>query len=159
MQSFAVQPLMMSQLHTAYPLIRAIIPTLELAAWSRYARKIANPRSSERRGIMVAVRAARPYPAGLFAYRKDLDPRHGTVLTADHFVALDLLDRQPVAAALIPAMEAIGRRLGCDTVRVLGCDIVRAIVHHGAADVASSLLSAGHRLDGRVLHKAIGSAR
>jgi hypothetical protein len=151
MQSFTVQPLMMSQLHTAYPLIRAIIPTLELAAWSRYARRTANPRSSERRGIMVAVRAARPYPSGLFAYRKDLDPRHGTVLTADHFVALDLLDRQPVAAALITAMEAIGRRLGCD--------IVRAIVHHDAADVASSLLSAGHRLDGRVLHKAIGSAR
>ena len=96
---------------------------------------------------MVALIDSRPYPSGLVAYKRDEDLRYGHVLTADHFIAFDLLDRQPVASALITAMESMGRRLGCDT--------VRWHLHHEAASVASNLLSAGHRLGGTVLYKPV----
>jgi hypothetical protein len=149
MQSLTVQPLVLSQLRAAYPLIREVVPTVDLEAWSRFARRFANPRFANRSGIMVAMIESRPYPSGLVAYKKDEDLRYGHVLTADHFIAFDLLDRQPVASALITAMETMGRQLGCDT--------IRWNLHHEAAGIAPNLLSAGHRLVGTVLYKPVGT--
>lgn len=148
MQSLTIQPLSLSQSRAAYPLIREVVPTLDFKAWSRFVRRTANPRVANRSGIMVALIDSRPYPLGLVAYKKDEDLRYGQVLTAEHFVAFDLLDRQPIASALITAMEEMGRQLGCDT--------IRWNLDHEAAGVVPTLLSVGHRLGGTVLYKPVG---
>ncbi|MDR3464292.1 MAG: hypothetical protein P4L76_18465 [Beijerinckiaceae bacterium] len=149
MQSLTVQPLIVSQSRAAYPLIREVVPTVDFKTWSRFVRRTANPRFANRSGIMVALIESRPYPSGLVAYKRDEDLRYGNVLTADHFIAFDLLDRQPIASALIAAMESMGRDLGCDT--------IRWNLHHKAAGVASHLLSVGHQLGGTVLYKPVGN--
>ncbi|MGD0632798.1 MAG: hypothetical protein ABSA13_00775 [Beijerinckiaceae bacterium] len=149
MQSLTVQPLILSQLRAAYPLIREVVPSVDLKTWSRFVRRTANPRFAKRSGIIVAMIESRPYPSGLVAYKKDEDLRYGHVLTADHFIAFDLLDRQPVAAALIQAMESMGRQLRCDT--------IRWNLHHEAAGVTPNLLSAGLQLAGTVLYKPVGT--
>jgi hypothetical protein len=150
MQSVTVEPLVLSQLRAAYPLIREAVPAVDLAAWSRFARRIASPRLAHRSGILVATIQSRRYPSGLVTYKKDEDLRYGHVLTAGHFSAFDLLDRQPVAAALIVAMESTGRQLGCGMI----CWNLRP----EAANLVPSLLSTGHHLAGTVLYKTVGAA-
>jgi len=147
MQSYTVQPLVQSQFHAAYPLMREAVPTLDLSAWSRFARRFADPRRASRSGIMVAQRRSRPYPSGLFCYHKEVDLQYGLLLTVDHFVALDIIDHQSVANALIAALEPLGRRLQCDA--------IRSLMHVGSQDVAPNLFAAGFRQDGAVLCKRL----
>jgi len=145
MKTFTVQPLAQSQIHAAYPLIREAVPTLDLAAWSRFARLNADRRRAAHIGIMVAQRRSRPYPSGLFVYRKDADLQYGLVLTADHFVAIDIIDHRPVVSALTESLEALARRLACNA--------IRSIVRVGSTDVTPGLIGAGYRLEGAILCK------
>lgn len=128
-----------------YPLIRQLVPTLDLAGWMRFARPLVNARRAGVGGIVVARRPPRPFPSGLFCYRLQRDLAHGKVLLAEHFVALDLLDPEAVLAALLAELDALGRRLGCD--------VVRAVVHRSAPDVAGGLAAAGHQPEAALLWK------
>ena len=47
-------------------------------------------------------------------YRVIHDLRHGRVLFADHVIALDMVDRNPVAKAVLAALETLSASLGCD---------------------------------------------
>ncbi len=51
---------------TVYPLLREAIPGLLLPAWLRFARRISALRRAGQSGIIVARRAPRPMPCGLF---------------------------------------------------------------------------------------------
>jgi hypothetical protein len=145
---------------TVFPLLREAIPGLDLQAWLRFARRISPaPRGGVRRpgpqragqsGIMIARRAPRPMPCGLFIWRRDEDLAHGAVLVAEHLVAVDLLDPEPVRAALVQELDALAQRLGCGGIRTM---VIRA-----DAPIAARLLAAGHASDGTAMFKALEPA-
>jgi hypothetical protein len=99
------------QIALAYPLARCLIPTLEPAEWERLAKPLVGTGDAEDRGILAARNAA-GYLCGLCFYAVDRGAA-GARLLADHFVAFDVTDRAPVAAALLEAVDAVAARLGC----------------------------------------------
>lgn len=133
-----------------YPLLREAVPGLTLPAWLRFARRVAGPRRAGQSGIMVVRRGPRPMPCGLFIWRRDEDLEHGAVLVAEHLVAIDLLDPEPVMAALVVELEALAQRLGCGGVRTM--------VIHPDAPITASLLAAGHTKEGAALWKRVDGA-
>ena len=146
-QNFVVEPLAKDQIAAAYPLIREAVPSLDLPHWTRLARRLTEPRRAAQSGILVVRRRHRRHACGLFYYRKEQDLQYGTVLVANHFVALDLLDQRPVAMALVAALERLAQDLGCRA--------IRSVLHAGAADMASELYQAGHTLEGATLCKPL----
>lgn len=135
---------------TVFPLLREAIPGLDLQAWLRFARRVIAPRRAGQSGIVVARRAPRPMPCGLFIWRRDEDLAHGAVLVAEHLVAVDLLDPEPVRAALVQELEVLGQRLGCGGIRTM--------VIKPNAPIAARLLAAGHATDGAAMFKALEAA-
>ncbi len=147
MPDITVEMLAPDQIRSVFPLIRQVVPTLDLAAWLRFARPLVNPRRAEAGGIVVARRPQRPFPSGLFCYRRESHLEHGKVLLAEHFVALDLLDPEAVLAALLAELDSLGRRFGCD--------VVRSVVHGSNPEVAGGLTAAGHLPEAALLLKAV----
>ncbi len=145
MPGISVTPLSANQIDPVYPLVREVAPGLDPAQWRRYARQAISNARAGRGGIMVARRKGRPFPCGLFCYRKEQDLSHGAVLAASHFVALDILDPGPVLAALVAELEALAPRLGCTA--------VRTSVGDATPEVALALTSAGHRPESQTLAK------
>jgi hypothetical protein len=147
MPDIAVEMLAPDQIRSVFPLIRQVVPTLDLAAWLRFARPLVNPRRAELGGNVVARRLPRRFPSRLFCYRRESDLAHGKVLLAEHFVALDLLDPDAVLAALLAELDALGRRLGCD--------VVRSAVHGSAPEVTGRLTAASHQPEAALLFKPV----
>lgn len=113
-----VERLREDELRVAYPLIRCAYPSVDLPTWVRFARRLTQPGSTVRSGILAARYAGQRFPCGLFCYRRERDLCRGLVLTAEHLVAVDLLDPRPVLAALLRELDTLGARLGCDAVRI-----------------------------------------
>jgi hypothetical protein len=128
------------QIRSVYPLIREAVATIDLSTWLRFARQLTGSRRAGQCGIVTVRREGRIYPCGLFCYRVEDDLKLGKVLTADHFVAVDLLDPGAVLAALVEELDVLAKRLGCQA--------VRSLVHGGAPTVAGGLFAAGHRPEG-----------
>ncbi|HME24437.1 MAG TPA: hypothetical protein VKI44_24410 [Acetobacteraceae bacterium] len=143
MADFIIEVLSREQNRSVYPLVREAFPTLDLAAWLRFARQLTAPRRGAQCGIVAARREGRAFPSGLFCYRVEDDLTLGKVLVADHFVAVDLLDPASVLAALVEELDSLAKRLGCRA--------VRSLVHGGAPEVEGGLYAAGHRLEGASL--------
>ena len=135
------------QIRAVYPLIREAVPTLDLAAWLRFARQLTGARRAEQCGIVTARREGRAFPCGLFCYRVEEDLRRGRTLVADHFVAVDLLDPGAVVAALVEELDAVAARLRCQA--------VRSVVHGGVPGVADELRAAGHQPEAELLLKEL----
>ena len=135
------------QAGTVFPLLREAIPGLQLPAWMRFARRVTAPRRAGQSGIMVVRRAPRPMPCGLFLWRRDEDLAHGAVLVAEHLVAIDLLDPEPVMATLVAELERLAQRLGCGGIRTM---VIRP-----DAPIATSLLAAGHASEGAAMWKPV----
>jgi len=150
MSGFTIGPLSPDQIHTVYPLIREAVPSLDLAGWVRFARQLIRPRRDAHGGILTIRRDGRDFPCGLFCYRVEEDLKLGRVLTADHFVAVDLLDPAAVLAALVAELDALAQRLGCRA--------VRGVVHVGSSDLAGGLAAAGHRPEASLLLKRVLAA-
>ena len=140
MADFIIELLSRDQIRSVYPLIREAVATIDLTTWLRFARQLTGPR--RRRAVRHRDGAARgrAFPCGLFCYRVEDDLKLGKVLTADHFVAVDLLDPGAVLAALVEELDVLAKRLGCQA--------VRSLVHGGAPTVAGGLYAAGHRPEG-----------
>jgi len=112
-RSVIVRPLDRKEIATAFPLVRLLAPALDLAGWQRFAGAILDGAPTEERGILAGVGEG-GYLCGLLVFRVVHDLRHGRVLTADHVLALDIVARKPVAAALLAALEELSEALGCD---------------------------------------------
>jgi hypothetical protein len=147
MSGFTYRNLSPDQVHTVYPLVREVIPLLDLKTWTRIARRIANPKRAEHAGIRVVLRSPRPLPCGLFLYRREDDLAHGPILVAEHMVAIDVLDPQPVMSALVRDLEALAEQLGCSAIRTM--------VLGQSSLAASGLYAAGHRPEGATLWKPV----
>jgi hypothetical protein len=147
MSGFTCKNLTPDQVHIVYPLVREVVPTLDLKSWTRISRRIANPRRAGQGGIRVVLRSPRPLPCGLFLYRREYDLAHGPILVAEHMVAVDVLDPQSVMTALVGELEALAERLGCSAIRTM--------VLGQTSLAASGLYAAGHRPEGATLWKPV----
>jgi hypothetical protein len=119
----------------AYPLVRAIEPLVDLASWIAYVRRA----QSERHGVMIATRHGCPFPSGLFCFRCSRELSPGNVITADYFVALDILDPAPLTDAMITALEKLASELHCDA--------IRSVVRGPGGALRETLLRRGHAED------------
>lgn len=151
MSPFIVRALPPDQLPAVYPLIRESTPSLEPAAWLRFARQLVNAKRAGQGGIVAVWRQGRNFPCGLFCYRVDNDLVRDKVLVAEHFVAVDLLDPQAVLNALVEELDALALRLGCRA--------VRSVVHGGNDHVHSGLSAAGHEPEASLLLKPVRAHR
>ncbi len=116
MIQLTTQPLSAARVIQAFPLIQTALPGVTLAAWRDFAAAQMHggiTRAGDQEGGILAVTDRRGYIAGLGSYRLVPDLVHGRLLDAGHFLAFDLLDRQPVAEALAAAVEALARERGC----------------------------------------------
>ncbi len=147
MTGFTVGPMDTKDARAVFPLIREAIPTLDLSGWLRFVRQVTASRLAAQAGIVIARRVGRPFPCGLFCYRVEQDLERGKVLTADHFVAVDLLDPAAVLDALVHELETLGARLGCSA--------VRGIVHGRQAALAGELSAAGHALEASLFGRSL----
>jgi hypothetical protein len=136
MAAFSIGVLSRDEIMMVYPLVREVVPTLNLASWLRFARQLTGSR-------VASSVASSPPPSGLFCYRVEDDLTLGRVIVADHFVAVDLLDPGAVLAALVEQLDELADRLGCTA--------VRSLVHGGTPDTAESLDAAGHRREDAML--------
>ncbi len=146
MSEITVSPLTAAEIDLVYPLVQSLHPAPSRIAWRRHARRCLAAAAHGRGGIMVARRAGREHPSGLCCYRKEEDFQRGPVLTASHFVALDILDPAPVLAALADGLAALAARLGCVEARALV-----------AGEAAGALAGSGLRHAGEVLGMPVGS--
>lgn len=113
-----VKPLTPDRIDTTFPIAQAAVPGLCLEKWRQFATNAtALDGATPAAGIMV-VENERGYVQGFCTCRLQRDIRHGTVFAVDDLVALDLIDSGPVAAALVDALEARARELGCGAVRL-----------------------------------------
>lgn len=150
MTGFTCQNIVPEQVYTVFPLVREVVPTLDLKGWNRIARKLANARRVEHEGIRVVLRLPRQLPCGLFLYRREIDLVHGPILVAEHMIAVDVLDPESVMQALVADLEQLAERLGCSAIRTM--------VFGQASLAASGLYAAGHRPEGATLWKPIEDA-
>jgi hypothetical protein len=150
MPAFTVRALAPDEILSVYPLIREVTPGVGLSAWIEFARRLTGRRRSSA-GIMAAWRDSRPFPCGMFCYRVDKTLGQGKVLTAEYFVAVDLLDPKGVLEALVAELDTLGHRLACSA--------VRSVVHGGEPEVAGGLAAAGHAPEASLLLKALAGGR
>jgi len=150
MSGFTCHILTQDQALLVYPLVREAMPSLGLKAWLSFAKQLTNPRRSAQEGIMVVQRQPRPLPCGLFLYHREQDLVHGPILVAEHFVAVDVLDPEPVLRALLNALDSLAARLECTAIRTM--------VLGQSSFVESGLHAAGHRPQGTTLWKPLEHA-
>jgi hypothetical protein len=147
MAAFEVGRLADHEARAVFPLIRETMPRVGLRAWLSFVKRTSPPRADAPTGIMAVRRVGRPFPCGLFCYRVEPDLRHGRVLIAEHFVAIDLLDPAAVLEVLVRELEALGVRLGCAA--------VRGVVHGQQASLAGGLAAAGHALEASLFGRTL----
>jgi hypothetical protein len=115
MPSFiTISRLVPGQIAQAFPLAQTLMPTLQPTEWERLARPLVGAPEAVDRGILAARNAA-GYLCGLCFYAVEHDGT-GRRLLADHFIAFDVTDRAPVAAALLEAVDAVAAGLGCTAI-------------------------------------------
>ena len=150
------------QFRTVYPLMREAIPTLSLAHWMRYARRLADTAvsattetmtmSSVKTGILVARRAGAAHPSGAVCYQLASHLEYGSVMRAEHFVALDALFPDIILAALLAALDGIAACLKCSAIQ----SIVNSRPRHVADEaLLVELRIAGYRAEGVMLLKVV----
>jgi len=147
MVAVIVRPMPPNEAPLAFPLMREIAPSLTLAAWLRQSKRLTSARVRSHFGVMTAIRLGRPFPIGLLCYRRHTDVVRGQVLTAEYVVSMELLDQRPVVMAMVAALEARARELGCTG--------TFAIIPKVSGDVSLALQDGGHKPQGAILWKTL----
>ncbi|MEE8559655.1 MAG: hypothetical protein V3S88_02975 [Alphaproteobacteria bacterium] len=115
MREFTTQPLTRDRIAQAFPLVQAALPGVSMEDWRAFADAFVSAYPQSASGILTVV-SEQGYIAGLCTYRIERDLVHGRALTADHFMALDLFERNAVARALADRIEALARERHCAAV-------------------------------------------
>lgn len=152
MEGFEAVPLDAKTAAQAFPLIQALHPDIDRAAWRRFTGRITGGMAKRATrgggaGGGVALRGENGYLCGLFVYQVVEDLRHGRTLAVDHLVALDLIGAAKAEVALLAAAEAQAALLGCDSLQV------RTPQRRGAW--ASRMAAAGFAPEAAVLCKKL----
>jgi hypothetical protein len=148
MTEFVVETLPPEQIRTVYPLMREVVPELQLGEWLRFARQLTRARRRDPSGIVATRRPAQPWPSGVFCYQRKQELGVGPVLVVGHLVALDLFRPAAALAALMTQLDAIAKELGCVA--------IYTTVHRGSVPTTDDLFAAGYRPEGAVLMKPVG---
>jgi hypothetical protein len=146
-----VERLSQAQIRSVYPLMREVAPALSLARWLKYARPVATPQAQRRSGVLVAHRRGVAHPIGAVCYRRDRDMLFGSTLTAEHFIAVELLSPEPVLKALLTELDRVAAELHCAA--------IRSIVHGGRPGLLDDLRLSGHVVEGVTLTKKLPVAQ
>lgn len=150
---FTVKPLPASRIDTVFPLVQAAMPGLTLAHWRQFAANAATPTGSATSPGILVVENERGYIQGFCTFRVQHDLRHGTIIAVDDLVALDLVNGEAVAAALVQALEERARRLGCGAVQLHVDEEPQA--RHAAPTLCEYLKRQGHVVEAIRLVKAV----
>ena len=142
-----VERLSQAQIHSVYPLMREVAPALSLARWLKYARPVATSQAQRRSGVLVAHRCGVAPPVGAVCYRRDRDMLFGSTLTAEHFIAVELLSPEPVLRALLTELDHVAAELHCAA--------IRSIVHGARPGLLDDLRLSGHVAEGVTLTKKL----
>jgi hypothetical protein len=142
-----VERLARPQFRTVYPLMREAAPALSLPRWLQYAGSLSRGTAMARKGVLVARRRAALHPCGAVCYRSERHMTSGSMLTAEHFIAVDLLYPEAIIAALLTELDGVAASLGCTS--------IRSIMHGGRAGLLEDLQAAGHSSDGITLLKPV----
>lgn len=146
-RSFAAAPFTTEDIGLAYPLIRAAVPDVDLAAWRGFARGIVDlPPPGPAGG--VCLRSEAGYLCGVLTYRIDRDLRHGTALTIDVFAALDVTGEEAAFRALLQTAEEKAHELRCAAVRIH--------LERPAGILANRLSGAGYACQATIFCKSVG---
>lgn len=138
--AFALGP---QDIAVVFPLVHAVAADIDLPRWRRFAERMLAPP-----GGALGLRGAAGYVCGLLLYRVEHDLRHGMVLAVDLFTALDLVNEERAAHALMHAAEAKARELGCAATHIRTAAAQPAL--------AALLAAAGHAPEAAVFCKALG---
>ncbi len=115
MRQLRIRPLTAERIAQAFPLVQMSLPQVTLDAWCDFAAALVAQGASAATGIILVV-GERDTIAGLCSYRVDHDLVHGRLLSAEHFLAFDLLDRRAVARALAEGLEGLARQHQCTAI-------------------------------------------
>ena len=142
-----IEPLSRDVIASVFPLMQAVNPSLSSANWRQFARQAGAHPVRAQRGILIARRPTQRFPVGAVCYRRHHDVGQGAILTAEHYVALDLLYPDRVIEALIAGLEPVALRLGCRT--------IRSIVHGSEETLIETLHGQGHAAEAVTMTKRV----
>jgi hypothetical protein len=117
-RQFQVKPLAPDRVDATFTIAQAAVPGLTLERWRQFAANAVPPGNAATAPGILVVENERGYIQGFCTYRLQRDMRHGLILAVDDLVAIDLINSDAVAAALVDALESTARRLGCSAVRL-----------------------------------------
>ncbi|MFD2264984.1 hypothetical protein ACFSM5_18920 [Lacibacterium aquatile] len=143
MRSFVAIPLTPTDIDAAFPLIQNLWPDQSLQEW----RQFASQRLGSLEGGILGLRGESGHLNGLAIWRRANDLDHGPVLTVDYLVALDLVEPEKVAGALVDGLEMLARGAGVRAVQVTLPPTESVLLR--------PFLAAGHHLEGVKLCKAV----
>lgn len=108
-----------------------------------FAQALLEPPGRPETGI-VSIVSEQGYIAGLSSYRIDHSLTHGHSLTSDHFVAIDMFDRQAVVHALAEAIESLALEHRCGAIHT---NLPEKNSARGGDDTTAALVQCGHHLE------------
>lgn len=144
--SFALTP---EQIPVVFPLVHAAAPEIDLSTWRRFVRSLGEGTLSSPSGGL-GLRNEAGYICGLLVFRADLDLRHGRVLAVSLFIALDLVNEEEAASALLQAAEAKARELRCAATHIRLDAATRSL--------AQRFSGAGYRKEADVFCRSLDAA-
>lgn len=135
----------------AFPVVQTAFPHLTLGSWQDFAQEMTADKSPRDNGILE-VENDRGVILGLSAFRLMRDLQHGSILTADNLIAVDIVNRESVARALIDALE--------DMAKIKHCAVIHATVFDRSVRQSKSwlvgmLTSRAYEIDGLRLCKTL----
>lgn len=154
-RQFIARMLTPDRVDCAYPIVRLAANDLSPDAWRQLSsaflqRDEKNPALNS--GI-VTIEDDDGYVHGLCSYSVTPDLRHGPSLLVDNFIAVDIVHTERARLALIDAMVALARRLGCNAVHLTVP--VPGSPHETRQSYSSAVLAAGERVDAIRLCKVL----
>ena len=156
MRELSTRPLTPDRVAQAFPLIQASLPGVTIKEWCDFAAALVSPDPQAAGGLLTVV-SEQGYIAGLCSYRIERDLVHGQTFCAEHFLALDLFDREAVAQTLAARIEALAREQNCSAVHI-NLPSGGAWPLQTSSGLIGLLQAQGHRVESLRLCKRLSAA-
>ena len=154
MRDLKIASLSADRISMAFPVVQTAFPHLTLDGWQDFAAAMTNSEGQNDNGILQAEND-RGVILGLSAFRLARDLQHGTMLTAENLIAIDIVNRESVARALIEALEELAK--------LRHCTVIHATVFDKSASQSKSwlvgmLTARAYEIEGLRLCKSLSPA-
>jgi len=115
-RTFIAEPLRLSEIDLAFPIVRAAAPDIEWSEWTILAESLIQAEEPKQMGI-IGLKDAGGYFCGLFTYATMDTLSSGRVLMAENLIAQELIGSGCTEKRLLQAAEDLAKRLRCQSVR------------------------------------------